>query len=115
MLYIKAEKEDKQFFEKLCEEYPQIIMSSSKNFDGSSEIVEVFIELSPVILSSITIIVHDILHYMKAKYKSKEDNKSEISIEKKMPDGEYKVLIKSSKIDDVEETIQETVRQIKKL
>ena len=32
-----------------------------------------------------------------------------------MPDGEYKVLIKSSKIDDVEETIKETVRQIKKL
>ena len=66
MIYIKAEKEDKQL----------------------------------VILSSITIIVHDILHYMKAKYKSKEDNKSEISVEKKMPDGEYKVLIKSSKIDD---------------
>jgi len=115
MLYIKAEKDDKQFFERLCGEYPQIIMSSSKNFDGSSEIVEVFIELSPVILSSITIIVHDILHYMKAKYKSREDNKSEISIEKKMSDGEYKVLIKSSQIDDVEETIRETVRQIKKL
>lgn len=115
MLYIKAEGQDYTFFREMEEKYPDIIVSDSKNFDGSKEIVEVFISLTPVVLSSLTMIVHDILSYMKSRHKDDSKKQTEIQIEKKTVDGEYKVVVKSSEIEDVDKTVAKTIQQIKKL
>lgn len=115
MLYIKAEGQDYTFFREMEEKYPDIIVSDSKNFDGSKEIVEVFISLTPVVLSSLTLIVHDILSYMKSRHKDDSKKQTEIQIEKKTVDGEYKVVVKSSEIEDVDKTVAKTIQQIKKL
>lgn len=115
MLYIKAEGSDYSFFKQLEEKYADIIVADSKNFDGSKEIVEVFISLTPVVLSSLTIIIHDILNYMKSRHKDDSKKQTEIKIEKKTADGEYKMIIKSTEIEDVDKAVAKTVQQIKKL
>lgn len=115
MLYIKAEGSDYTFFRQLEEKYSDIIVADSKNFDGSKEIVEVFISLTPVVLSSLTIIIHDILNYMKSKHKDDSKKQTEIEIEKKTSTGEYKMIIKSSEIEDVDKAVAKTIQQIKKL
>lgn len=115
MLYIKAEGTDYNFFREMEEKYSDIIVADSKNFDGSKEIVEVFISLTPAILSSLTIIIHDILSYMKSRHKDDSKKQTEIEIEKKTSAGEYKVIVKSSEIDDVDKAVTKTIQQIKKL
>lgn len=115
MIYIKAEGQDYFFFKELEEKFQDIVVVDSKNFDGSAEIVEVFISLTPVVLSSITIIIHDILNYMKSKHKDNSKDQTEIKIEKKVKDGEFKLLIKSSDIDDLDKAVTKTIQQIKKL
>lgn len=115
MLYIKAEGTDYNFFREMEEKYSDIIVADSKNFDGSKEFVEVFISLTPAILSSLTIIIHDILSYMKSRHKDDSKKQTEIEIEKKTSSGEYKVIVKSSEIDDVDKAVMKTIQQIKKL
>ncbi len=115
MLYIKAEGTDYNFFREMEEKYSDFIVADSKNFDGSKEIVEVFISLTPAILSSLTIIIHDILSYMKSRHKDDSKKQTEIEIEKKTSAGEYKVIVKSSEIDDVDKAVTKTIQQIKKL
>ena len=115
MLYIKAAGTDYNFFREMEEKYSEFIVADSKNFDGSKEIVEVFISLTPAILSSLTIIIHDILSYMKSRHKDDSKKQTEIEIEKKTSAGEYKVIVKSSEIDDVDKAVTKTIQQIKKL
>ena len=115
MLYIKGSAKDYEFFRKYEEEYSDIVVSDSKNFDGSKELVEVFITLSPIVLSSITMILHDIISYMKSTHKDDSNNQSEIVIEKKTDDGEFRVILKSTDIDDIDTAVASTVKQIKKL
>ena len=115
MLYIKAAEQDYDFFRKLEEKYEDIVVAESKNFDGSNGIVEVFVSLTPVLLPSITLIVHDILSYMKSKHRDDSTDKTEITIEKKDGNGEYRMIIKSSEVADLNEAIAKTVRQINKL
>ena len=115
MLYIKAAGRDYNFFREMEEKYSDFIVADSKNFDGSKEIVEVFISLTPAILSSLTIIIHDILSYMKSRHKDDSKKQTEIEIEKKTSAGEYKVIVKSSEIDDVDKAVTKTIQQIKKL
>lgn len=115
MLYIKAEGQDYTFFREMEDKYPDIIVADSKNFDGSKEIVEVFISLTPVVLSSLTVIVHDILSYMKSRHKDDSKKQTEIKIEKKTVDEEYKVIVKSTEIEDVDKAVVKTIQQIKKL
>ncbi|NBH25133.1 hypothetical protein D3Z60_04850 [Lachnospiraceae bacterium] len=115
MLYIKAAGTDYNFFREMEEKYSDFIVADSKNFDGSKEIVEVFISLTPAILSSLTIIIHDILSYMKSRHKDDSKKQTEIEIEKKTSAGEYKVIVKSSEIDDVDKAVTKTIQQIKKL
>lgn len=114
MLYIKAEGQDYIFFREMEEKYPDIIVADSKNFDGSKEIVEVFISLTPAIFSSLTII-HDILSYMKSRHKDDSKKQTDIEIEKKTADGEYKVIFKSSEVEDIDKAVAKTIQQIKKL
>lgn len=115
VLYIKADGQDYTFFREIEERYSDIIVSDSKNFDGSSEIVEVFISLTPIVLSSLTIILHDILSYMKSRHKDDSKKQNEISIEKKTECGEYKIVVKSSEIEDIDTAVAKTIQQIKKL
>ena len=115
MLYIKAEGQDYAFFKEIEKKYSDIFVTNSKNFDGSKEIVEIFITLTPVIMSSITIILHDILSYMKSKHKDDSKKQTEIQIEKKIADGEFKVIVTSSEIKDVDKAVSKTIQQIKKL
>ena len=115
VLYIKAGGQDYTFFREIEDKYPDIIVSDSKNFDGSAETVEVFIALTPAVLSSLTIILHDILSYMKSRHKDDSKKQNEISIEKKTADGEYKIVVKSSEIEDIDKSVAKTVQQIKKL
>lgn len=115
MLYIKTDGQDYEFYKELENRYTDIIVADSKNFDGSMEIVEVFITLTPVILSALTVILHDILSYYKSKNKYDSKNQTEIKIEKKTKNGEFKVVVKSSSIDDVDQTVEKTIQQIKKL
>lgn len=113
MLYIKADGADWDFFKELENDYSDVLVSYSKNFDGSAELVEVFITLSPAILSALTVIVTQILSYMKSKHSDDAKKVSEIQIEKKQPDGEFKIIVKSSDIDDVDKTIAKIIRKIK--
>lgn len=88
MLYIKASYDDYAFFSNLKEKYTDdIILLSSRNFDDSSKLVEIFIELTPSILLALTTIIHEIVSYMnnKNKYAQKmpDSQSSEIIIEKK--------------------------------
>ena len=99
MLYIKAEGQDYNFFRELEEKYP----------------VEVFISLTPAILSSLTIIIHDILSYMKSRHKDDSKKQTDIEIEKKTADGEYKIIFKSSEVEDIDKAVAKTIQQIKKL
>ena len=115
MLYIKTDGQDYEFYKELENRYTDIIVADSKNFDGSMEIVEVFITLTPVILSALTVILHDILSYYKSKNKYDSKDQTEIKIEKKTKNGEFKVVVKSSSIDDVDQTVEKTIQQIKKL
>lgn len=115
MLYITASGEDYKFFREVEEKYEGIIVSDSKNFDGSKELVEVFIKLAPIAVPALTVILHEILSYMKAKYKADKGNSTEILVEKKTDEGEFKVLIKSSEIEDVDKELAKVMRQIKKL
>lgn len=115
MLYIKANEEDYQFFQKLRNKYPDISITTGMNIDGNAHAVEVFIELTPVILSSLTIIIHEVVSYMKSKKKYEEKKQAEITVEKKDKKGEYRIVVKTSDIDDVEEAVDKAVQQIKKL
>lgn len=115
MLYIKADGQDYTFFREMEEKYSDIIVVDSKNFDGSKEIVEVFISLTPVVLSSLTIIIHDILSYMKSKHKNASKKQNEIKIEKRTEDGDFKVIVKSSEIKNIDKAVAKTIQQIKKL
>jgi len=45
MIYIKANGSDLAFFKNIENNYTDILVSDSKNFDGSAELVEVFITL----------------------------------------------------------------------
>ena len=106
---------DNEFIAQIKEKYPDIIVADSKNFDGSKEIVEVFISLTPAILSSLTIIIHDILSYMKSRHKDDSKKQTDIEIEKKTADGEYKIIFKSSEVEDIDKAVAKTIQQIKKL
>lgn len=118
MLYIKASHDDYAFFSNLKEKYTDdIILLSSRNFDGSSELVEIFIELTPSILLALTTIIHEIVSYMnnKNKYaqKTPDSQSSEIIIEKKENNNQFKIVVKSSDIHEVEENVQKILNIIK--
>lgn len=115
MIYIKANGSDLTFFKKLENNYTDILVSDSKNFDGSAELVEVFITLSPAILSALTVIITQILSYMKSKHNDDSKKSAEIQLEVKQLSGEFKLIIKSSDIDDLNKTIKNVISQIKKL
>lgn len=113
MIYIKADGSDYNFFKELENTYSDVIVSSSKNFDGSAELIEVFITLSPALLSALTVIITQILSYMKSKHNDNANKTTEIQLEKKQADDEFKIIIKSSDIDDLNETIEKVISQIK--
>lgn len=115
MLYIKANEEDYQFFQELSNKYSDISITTGMNIDGNAHVVEVFIELTPVILSSLTIIIHEVLSYMKSKKKYVDKKQAEITVEKKDKKGEYRIVVKTSDINDIEEAVNKTVQQIKKM
>lgn len=100
-----------EFFKELENRYMDIIVADSKNFDGSMETVEVFISLTPVVLSALSIILHDILSYYKSKHNYDSKDHTEIKIEKKTKNGEFVVVVKSSAIDDVDQTVEKTIQQ----
>lgn len=52
---------------------------------------------------------------MKSRHKDDSKKQNEISIEKKTADGEYKVVVKSSEIEDIDKSVAKTIQQIKKL
>lgn len=115
MLHIIANEEDYKFFEDLKSKYPDIAIVKSLNIDGSSHIVEIFIELSPAILSALTIIIHEILNYMSEKKKLNKKETTEIALEKKNKKGEYKLILKTSDIDNVDIILDKTIDKIRKL
>lgn len=115
MIYIKASGSDLAFFKNLENEYEDILVSDSKNFDGSAELVEVFITLSPAILSALTVIITQIVSYMKAKYNADTKKTDKFQIEIKGDSGEFTVIINSSNIDDPDETIKNVISQIERL
>ena len=114
MLYIKTDGSDLDFFRSLETRYEDIIVADSKNFDGSSEMVEVFVTLTPSILTALTVIITEVLSYMKSKHADNANNTTEIQIEKKTKSGEFKVIVKSTEIKDVNESVEQVIKQIKK-
>ena len=61
------------------------------------------------------IIIHDILSYMKSRHKDDSKKQTDIEIEKKTADGEYKIIFKSSEVEDIDKAVAKTIQQIKKL
>lgn len=84
-------------------------------FIASQNYLLQFISLTPAILSSLTIIIHDILSYMKSRHKDDSKKQTDIEIEKKTADGEYKIIFKSSEVEDIDKAVAKTIQQIKKL
>lgn len=82
MLVITMEKDDRNFYSNLCKNFPdEIFFISQRSFLGDRDIYELVISLTPPILASITIILHDILRYKKSK-----QNKTKFSISLKKDD-----------------------------
>ncbi len=52
---------------------------------------------------------------MKSRHKDDSKKQTNIEIEKKTADGEYKVIFKSSEIKDIDKAVAKTIQQIKKL
>lgn len=50
---------------------------------------------------------------MKSKHNDNANKTTEIQLEKKQADDEFKIIIKSSDIDDLNETIEKVISQIK--
>lgn len=119
MIRISAGNEDYDFFETLQNKYDGIDLVTGKELDGSADIVEVIIQLTPSILPFLALILHEIISYMKEKRrqetKEKTANPSKITVEKKTGSGKFKIIIESDQIDDVDTTVNNTIKQIKKM
>ncbi|WP_320968018.1 hypothetical protein [Hungatella hathewayi] len=115
MLYIEAGKKDREFFEALSDKYSDIIVTTSKNFDGNSELIQVAIILSPLILKTIDKIIHEIVTYMSTREKVKQENPSEIIVKRQVENDKFEIVIKSSEVTDIEKTVDEICKKIKKL
>jgi hypothetical protein len=114
MLYIKLNATDLTFFDRISDEHSDIIVSRSKGFDGGIESAEVIILLTPSVLACASTILTQIISYMKEKYTTDKGNQTEIIIEKKIGDNNFKILLKSSGISDVNEEVQRLLKEIRK-
>lgn len=119
MIRISAGNEDYDFFATIQNKYDGIDLVTGKGLDGSADIVEVIIQLTPSVLPFLALILHEIVSYMKEKkkqeVKAKTENSSKITVEKKVDSGEFKIIIESDQIDDVDATVNKAIKQIKRM
>lgn len=118
MIKINANNEDYDFFLNLQKKYDDINIVTGKGLDGSADIVEIIIQLTPTVLLNIAIIVHEIVSYMKEKKKQerieKTENPSKITVKKKSDNGEFEIILESDQIDDINATTNRIVKMINK-
>jgi hypothetical protein len=104
MLNFEINIDDIPYLGKIKENYPDnVFMMKSKNFDGSKEIIEIIITLTPAILSSVAIIMNNLLHHRISKMESEKNPPSEISFKVKNNDSDFEFVLKSSTISNIAE------------
>lgn len=119
MIRISATNEDYQFFSELNAKYGGIDIITGKGLDGSTDLLDVIIQLSPTVLPFVAYIIHEIVGYMKEKKvqdtKKHTQNPSRITIEKRDKNGEFKIILESDQIDDINSATNKAVKLINKL
>jgi len=93
-------------------------ITKCKNFGGSSELVEVLVVLTPVILTSIIGVLREIMNYKLSKKKSSQYEESEITVKVKNQIGDAEIVLKTSAISNVAEleaAIDNVLKKIDKL
>lgn len=117
MVIIEYAESDKELFERFITQYSDnIVLSSSKKFIGGTKIYELLIVLTPTVISSLSLIVQNIISYKQAQYTADKGNMSEIKIRVKNKDNsEYEIAFKSSSItdkDDLNKLLNDTMEKI---
>lgn len=116
MVIIEYAESDKELFESFIAQYPDnIVLSRSKKFIGGTEIYELLVVLTPTIISSLSLIVQNVISYKQAQYTADKGNMSELKIRVKNKDNEYEIVFKSSSItdkDDLNKLLNDTMEKI---
>ncbi len=117
MIIIDFNEDDRNLFEDFIERYSQnIIVSKSKKFIGGSELYELLIIVTPAIISSLAIVIQNMINYKKSQYVADKSNLSEIKIRIKNDKGEYEVAFKTSLLSnkaDIDELTNDIIKKIK--
>lgn len=95
-----------------------IVMTKSKNFSGGSEIFDIIIVLTPTILSSVALIMNNLLQHRLAKMEIYRNQPTEISFKVKDNNDDYEILVKSSTIsnkNELEDAISNAINRIKEI
>ena len=116
MILIEFVESDMDLFEDFINQYPDnIIVSSSKKFIGGTKIYELLIVLAPAIISSLSLVIQNIISYKQSQYVTDKNNVSELKIKVKNKDDEYEIAFKSSSItdkDDLNKLLNDTMKKI---
>jgi hypothetical protein len=119
MLIFEATSDDVQFLNEIQEAFPEnMIVAKSKNFSGSTELIDVIIVLTPTILSSISILMNNMLKHRVSKMELEKNQPSEVTFKYKNDKDEYEIILKSSTIsnkDELEEAVVSAMNKIKEL
>lgn len=115
MVIIEFDESDLSLFEDFINQYPDnTIISSSKKFIGGKT-YELLIVLTPAIISSISMVIQNLINYKQEQYIADKNNVSELKVRVKKKDNEYEIVLKSSSImdkDDLDELLNDTMKKI---
>lgn len=119
MLIFEISNEDVVFLNELQNKYSEnVVVAKSKNFSGTMELFDVIIVLTPTILSTVAIVINNILQHRISKMELNKNQPSEVILKLKNDRDEYEILLKSSTIsstDEIKGVLDDAIKRIKVL
>jgi len=119
MLIFEATNEDVGFLAEVQNDFlDNIVVARSKNFSGSTELIDVIIVLTPTILSAVSIFMNNMLQHRISKMELGKNQPSEVTFKFKNNKDEYEIILKSSTVSSKEElndVVENAINKIKEL
>lgn len=119
MFIFEIINDDLRFLDEIQKDFPDnIVIAKSKNFSGSTDLINVIIILTPTILSSIAIFMNNLLQHKISKMQIEKNQPSEVTFKLKNDKNEYEIILKSSEIsnkNELTDAIDNAINKIKEL
>lgn len=117
MLLFEMADNEVDYLKGIMDNFPDnILITKSKNFSGSTELIDVVILLTPTIISTLAVCLNNILQHKISLKEANRNEPTEVTVKMKNKDDNYEIILKSSTIsneNELEKTINMAIDKIK--